>query len=109
MSEKRKTSVWTHQIDDVLLEISRQAALCEVRLLDPGMIEAVLHNNESVCGSSNPRAFKKLRDALMMGFVVREKAYELLGPIEADALIQSIRAKLKERFGDKLGGPSGAT
>ncbi len=107
MSEKRKTSVWTHQIDDVMLEISRQATLCEVRLLDPGVIEAVLHNNASVCGSSNPRAFKKLRDTLMMGFVMREKAYELLGPIEADELIQSIRAKLRERFGDKLGGPAG--
>lgn len=105
MNEKRKTSVWTQQIDDVMLEISRQAATCKVRLLDPGVIEAVLHNNESVCGNSNPRAFKKLRDTLMLGFTLREKAYDQLGPIEADELIQSIRAKLRERFGDKLGGP----
>ena len=104
MNEKRKTSVWTQQIDDVMLEISRQAATCKVRLLDPGVIEAVLHNNESVCGNSNPRAFKKLRDTLMLGFTLREKAYDQLGPIEADELIQSIRAKLRERFGDKLGG-----
>lgn len=108
MSEERKTSVWTHQIDDVMLEISRQAATCKVRLLDPGVIEAVMHNNESVCGSANPRAFKKLRDSLMLGFMVREKAYDQLGPIEADELITSIRGKLKERFGDKLGGPAGA-
>ncbi len=113
MSEKRETderkaSVWTHQIDDVMLEISRQAALCKVRLLDPGVIEGVLHNNESVCGTSNPRAFKKLRDALIMGFVVREKAYDQLGPIEAEELITRIREKLKERFGGKLGGQAGA-
>ncbi len=107
MSEERKTSVWTHQIDDVMLEVSRQAALCKVRLLDPGIIEAVLHNNESVCGSNNPRAFKKMRDALMMGFVVREKAYDQLGPLEAEELIGSIREKLKQRFGGKLGGPAG--
>jgi hypothetical protein len=107
MSEERKTSVWTHQIDDVMLEISRQAALCKVKLLDPGVIEAVLHNNESVCGTANPRAFKKLREALMMGFVVREKAYDQLGPIEADELITGIREKLKERFGGKLGGATG--
>lgn len=107
MSEERKTSVWTHQIDDVMLEISRQAALCKVKLLDPGVVEAVLQNNESVCGSANPRAFKKLRDSLMLGFMVREKAYDQLGPLEADELIGSIRAKLQDRFGGKLGGPAG--
>ncbi len=105
MSEERK-NVWTHQIDDVMLEISRQAALCKIKLLDPGVIEAVMHNNDSICGSNNPRAFTKLRNALMMGFVVREKAYDQLGPIEADELISSIREKLKERFGGKLGGPA---
>jgi len=108
MSEERKTSVWTHQIDDVMLEISRQAALCKVKLLDPGVIEAVMHNNDAVCGSKNPRAFKKLRDSLMMGFFVREKAYDQLGPIEAEELIGSIRDKLKERFGGKLGGSATA-
>ena len=107
MSEERKTSVWTHQIDDVMLEISRQAALCKIKLLDPGVIEAVLHNNDTISGTNNPRAFKKLRDALMLGFIVREKAYDQLGPIEADELITSIREKLKERFGGKLGGPAG--
>lgn len=106
MSEEQRDSVWTHQIDDVMLEISRQAALCKVKLLDPGIIEAVLHNNESVCGTNNARAFKKLREALMMGFVVREKAYDQLGPIEAEELITSIRERLKERFGGKLGGPA---
>ena len=65
-----------------------------------------MHNNDSVCGSNNPRAFKKLRDALMMGFFVRERAYDQLGPIEADELIGTIREKLKERFGGKLGGPA---
>lgn len=108
MSEERKTSVWTKQIDDVMLEISRQAATCKVKLLDPGIIEAVLQNNESACGSGNPRAFKKLREALMLGFKVRERAYDQMGPIEADELIGSIRAKLKERFGGKLGGPAGS-
>jgi hypothetical protein len=42
----------------------------------------------------------------MMGFVVREKAYDQLGPIEAEELITSIRERLKERFGGKLGGPA---
>lgn len=108
MSEERKTSVWTQQIDDVMLEIARQASLCKIKLLDPGVIEAVLQNNEAGCGSSNSRAFKKLRDSLMMGFFMREKAYDKLGPIEANELISSIRGKLQQRFGGKLGGPAGA-
>ena len=108
MSEKRTTSVWTQQIDDVMLEVARQATTCKIRLLDPGVIEAVLHNNESVCGNSNPRAFAKLRNTLMLGFKLREKASAQIGPLEADELIQSIRAKLRERFGDKLGGPATA-
>lgn len=67
-----------------MLEISRQASLCKIKLLDPGVIEAVLKNNESVCGTDK------------------------LGPIEADELIGTIREKLKERFGGKLGGPPSA-
>jgi hypothetical protein len=105
VSKKIETGVWLHQIDDVMLEIARQASNCRVRLLDPGVIEAVLHDNDSVCGKSNPRAFKKLREALMMGFFMREKAYEKLGPAEADLVISGVREKLREHFGDKLGGP----
>lgn len=104
VSESAKSGVWVKQVDDVMLEITRNAALCKVRLLDPGVIEAVLHDNPSVCGTSNPRAFKKLRELLMMGFVMKDKLVDRLGPVETDALVSSIREKLVQRFGDKLGG-----
>lgn len=105
MADKIRSKFWGGQIDDVMSEIARQAAICKVRLLDPGVIEAVLHDNSSVCGSSNPRSFKKLRELLMLGFVVRQKSVEKLGPLETEALIESIRERLKERLGDRLGGP----
>ncbi|WP_431273042.1 hypothetical protein ACQ858_12390 [Variovorax ureilyticus] len=95
---------WTQQIDDVMHEIVREAAICDVKLLDPGVIEAVLQNNDSVCGHENPRAFKKLRDMLMLGFIMRDKAYEKLGPLETDELVGAIREKLRQRMGDRLGG-----
>ena len=60
-------------------EIARQATICKVRLLDDGVIDAVLRNDPSVCGSNNPLSFKKLRDSLMLGFVVRDKSVENLG------------------------------
>lgn len=105
MSDKMEDlKTWTHQIDDVMLEIVREAAICDVRLLDPGVIEAVLNNNDSVCGHQNPKAFKKLRDMLMLGFIMRDKAYEKLGAIETEELISSIREKLRKRMGGKLGG-----
>lgn len=100
---------WTHQIDDVMHEIVREAAICDVKLLDPGVIEAVLQNNDSVCGHQNPKAFKKLRDMLMLGFIMRGKAYEKLGAIEADEMIGAIREKLRQRVGRKLGGDSTTT
>lgn len=109
MTEKLDSlKTWTHQIDDVMHEIVREAAICEVRLLDPGVIEAVLQNNDSVCGHQNQRAFKKLREMLMMGFIMRGKAYEKLGTLEADELIGVIRNKLRERMGGRLGGSATA-
>lgn len=77
----------------------REASICQVKLLDPGVVDAVLHDDASVCGHDNPAAFKKLREALMMAFVVRGKAFAGLGPVEADALIQEISETLKARLG----------
>jgi hypothetical protein len=104
MADKVQQEWWGHQLDAVLEEIARYAWICEVKLLNPGVIEAVLHNDDSVCGSHNAPAFKKLRDLLMMGFVVREKAFDKLGAAQADAMIGAIRERLLARFGDKLGG-----
>ena len=98
MTDTPRESVWTHQIDDVLSQISRDASICPVMMLDPGVIVAVLKNNDSVCGHQNPRAFKKLRETLMMAFMVREKAYDTLGPVEAQALIDTIRERLLKRM-----------
>ncbi|MBO9512691.1 MAG: hypothetical protein J7549_01130 [Variovorax sp.] len=100
---------WTHQIDDVMLEIVREASICEVKLLDPGVLEAVLQNNDSVCGHQNPKAFRKLRDLLMMGFIMRDKASERLGAIETEELIAGVREKLRDRVGGRLGGSSAAS
>jgi hypothetical protein len=109
MSEKIRARFWGRQLEGVMKEIAREAAICQVKLLDTGVIEAVLHNNPSVCGKNNPLAFKKLRDLLMMGFVVQEKAVDKLGPLETEELVKTIREHLQERLGGKLGGTPGAT
>jgi hypothetical protein len=108
MADPQRSEFWGHQLDGLIGEIVREASVCQVRLLDPGVISAELHENAAVCGHDNPAAFKKLRELLMMTFVVRGKAFDKLGPLEADALIQEISAKLKARLGTdgRFGGPA---
>jgi hypothetical protein len=110
MTDSLRTEFWEHQLDSLISEIVREASICQVRLLDPGVVDAVLHDNATVCGHDNPAAFRKLRELLMMTFVVRGKAFDSLGPLEADALIQEISAKLKEKLGSagkgRFGGPA---
>jgi len=108
MNDEIRTEFWGHQLDALITEIVREASICQVRLLEPGVVDAVLDDNASVCGHDNPAAFKKLRELMMMTFVVRGKAFDKLGPLEADALIQEINAKLKARLGadGRFGGPA---
>jgi hypothetical protein len=109
MSDSVRNEFWGHQLDAVMGEIVREASICQVKLLDPGVVEAVLHDNPSVCGHDNPVAFKKLRELLMMTFVVRGKAFDRLGPAEADALIQEITGRLRAKLGTdgRFGGAAG--
>ena len=106
MSEEIRGRYWGRQMDDVMSEMARQATICKVRLLDPGVIDAVIRNDPSVCGTSNPLSFKKLRNAMLMGFVVKGKSVDALGPIETEGLITAIREGIKSHLGDQLGGPA---
>jgi hypothetical protein len=107
MSDNTRTEFWSHQLDSLITEIVREASICQVKLLDPGVVDAVLRDNASVCGHDNPAAFKKLRELLMMTFVVRGKAFDSLGPLEADALIQQISEGLKAKLGSSAKGRFG--
>ena len=104
MSEFR-AKFWGRQMDDLMSEMARQATICKVKLLDPGVIDRVLQNDASVCGSANPVSFKKLRDAMMLGFVVRDKSVEHLGAAETEAIATAIRERIREHLGGQLGGP----
>lgn len=97
---------WNDQLEALIIEIARQAVIAGVPLASPGIVEAVLRNDEASSGSSNPLAFRKLRESLMMVFIVQKKAYDDLGPEETEAIIAQIRAALLPRLSGKLGGPS---
>lgn len=96
---------WSKHFEEIDKEIAKYASLCKVRLLDPGVIERVLNDDATVCGSANPALFKKLRSLLMMHYSVREKAVVALGPQETLRMVDEIVTRLRERFGDSLGTP----
>lgn len=98
------TTWWAKSLDDVDREIARLATICNVRILDEGVIERVLKNDDSVCGTKNPVAFGKLRTTLMMHYHVRDQAVGALGAAQAKMLVETIVASLRERIGERLGG-----
>jgi hypothetical protein len=49
--------------------------------------------------------FKKLSDAMLMGFVVKGKSVDALGPVETEGLVTAIRERLKAHLGSQLGAP----
>jgi hypothetical protein len=96
---------WTKHFDDIDREIAQLATVCKIPLLDPGVIERVLHNDTLVCGTQNPRAFEKLRSLLMMHYSVRDKAVVALGEAETMKIMNEIVERLRARLGDRLGTP----
>jgi hypothetical protein len=95
---------WGKSLDDIDREVARLATICNVRILDPGVIERVLQNDSGVCGSKNPIAFAKLRDALKMHYHLREEAVGQIGEAKTQVLIANIVERLRARIGARLGG-----
>jgi hypothetical protein len=82
MTDKAKgvqVEYWARKFDDIDREIARLATMCNVRILDAGVIERVLHNDASVCGTQNKIAFDKMRSLLMMHYSVRDSAIDVCG------------------------------
>lgn len=111
---KQKTELgggwWGKNLDDVAREVARLSIACDVRILDPGIIERVLKNDASVCGTRNPAGFAKLRGALMMHYHVRDQTTGALGEAQTRELIDQIVERVRKQVGDRLGGggPPGA-
>ena len=88
----------SNSLDDIDTEIARLALLCQVRILDPGVIERVVRSDESACGTSNPLAFAKLRGLLALHFGVRDSVAEALGQALACRIEQQVVDRLRARF-----------
>ena len=96
-------ALWTEDLEEVDREIVRLATLCQVRVLEPGVIGRVLKNDASVCGTANPVAFRKLHDLLMLHLAIREKAVESFGQAQTAAMEDYIIERLRKSFPDLPG------
>jgi hypothetical protein len=94
---------WAKNIDELDREIGRLCLICQVRILDPGIIERVLRKDESVCGTANPIAFAKLHDMLMLYFALRKKSVEAIGEVQTEQTEGHVVEQLRSRFADLLG------
>lgn len=95
---------WIKQFEQLDNQILQEAAACQIRILDPGVIERVLQNDKLVCGTDNPAAFTKLRSLAMIHYSLWDKAVVALGQEGAVRIMSEIRDRMRARYGDSLGG-----
>ena len=65
---------FNRELASIDMEIARLAQLCGVRMLEPGVAEAVLRGDSSMCSSDNPLAWEKLRGLLVLHYHVVSEA-----------------------------------
>ena len=95
---------WANNLEELDREIARAAMLCDVKLLEPGVIERVLRNDASVCGIDNPTGFAKLRQLMMMHLAIRTKAVNAVGAVQTAQIESHVIERLKESFASVMGG-----
>ena len=89
---------WAMNLEDLDREIARMAMVCQVRILDAGVIGRVLHDDASVCACRNERAFKKMRELLLVHFAILQKEADAIGQREAAGVEQFVLERLKKSF-----------
>ena len=97
-------TLWTENLEDIDREIARLAMLCQVRVLQPGVIARVLKKDASVCGSPNAVGFAKLRDLILLHLGVRERSLESFGSAQTTAVENYVIERLRKSFPDLPGG-----
>ena len=97
-------ALWAEDLEEVDREIARLSALCQVRILEPGVIGRLLKNDHSVCGTENAVAFRKLHDLLMLHLAIREKAADSFGQAQTAAIEDYIIERLRKSYPDLTGG-----
>ena len=95
--------LWTDDLEEVDREIAKLAMLCQVKILEPGVIRRVLQKDASVCGAPNAVGFRKLHDLLVLHLAIREKAVDSFGQAQAAAIEDYVVERLRKSFPELTG------
>jgi hypothetical protein len=80
---------------------------CDVRLRDSGVIDRILKNDDTVCGTRNPIGFRKLRSLVMATFSSLNKAIDRIGPEEVKRITEAINERVdRARAGGRAAPPA---
>ena len=95
---------WARHFDTIGDELLRLTTVCGVNLREPGVVERIVKNDETVCTKRNAIGFRKLRDLVMATFSSLNKAADRIGPDETRLIVEAIMERLDRRR--ELGGTS---
>jgi len=93
MAATRHTA-WQRHLDAIGDELVHLSIACDVQLREPGVVERIIKNDETVCGTRNPIGFKKLRSLVMATFNSINKAIDRIGPEDVKMLTDELAARL---------------
>ena len=94
---------WERHFEGIADELLHLAVACDLRLRDPGVIERILRNDQTVCGRKNERSFEKMRNLLMAYYDSLGKAVDRIGPEETKKIVDFLTEKMKTKR-DSAGG-----
>ena len=107
MPQSRHTP-WQRHLDGIGEELLRLSIACDVRLRDPGVIDRILKNDDTVCGRKNAIGFRKLHRLVLATFSSVNKAVDRIGPKEVKMITDAIGARADERLALGTGSTKGA-
>ena len=97
-----KNAAWLRHLDTIGDELLRLTTVCGVDLRQPGVVERIVKNDETVCTKRNSIGFRKLRELVMATFNSLNKAVDRIGPDETAVIVAAIMDRLDQRR--ELGG-----
>ncbi len=90
---------WSRHLEAIAGELLHLATACDVTLRDPGVIERIIKNDDTVCGLKNEHGFRKLRALVMATYNSLGKSIERIGPQETRKITAAIAEHMEARRG----------
>ena len=89
-------SHFAEDLESVILELSSLAQMCGIKLRDPGVMDAVLREDDLIRGT-NPIAFDKMRGLLALAITIVERSIAVDGAGSTAEYLQRAVEEVEER------------